>query len=149
MAGVDPQAQARKDCVLLIHYAVTIAAIFWFVIFGQGQKTIGMVILGLRCEVPEQLFAAGDASTAISVQDQKSIVGARSSPRNFDRMTVTANIEHHTILSGGQMKTFAFRVNEDRAGITAGLQGHESASVPQVLLAVAATAARVKSRVKD
>src|SRR5882672_8278965 len=98
MVFVNPQYKFGKDRVLLINYAVAVAAVFRLIKLGEGQETVRTVGWRLSSEVTEQLLAIVDPPVLISVEREKCIARPCGSPTDLNRVPGSTDIELHAIL---------------------------------------------------
>jgi len=80
MISVLPQPETGKDSVLPVDNAITVAAIFRFIEFRQGQKPVLVRGRRLGREVAKQLSSIVDEAIAIPVKCEPGIVRIGSSP---------------------------------------------------------------------
>ena len=80
MICIPPQTQRRKDWVISIDYAVTVASFIDPIEPCKGIKAIGSARPELSREVAKQLPAVIDDAIPVTIQREPRIVGTSSRP---------------------------------------------------------------------
>src|SRR6267143_1851468 len=111
MICVLPQSKAGKDHVPPANNAIAVAAIFWFIEFPQGQKSVLVRRRRLRSEVAKQFRSVVDGSVSIAIESEPGIIRPSRGPTKSVSGAVPVKVEINASAGTRHGKAVAIDVN--------------------------------------